>query len=179
VDNGRAAASSSAAIALIAAKSWGTEQGDYSPARFYVTSGEGGGQMRVRFGESIQGEIAALVQSGKLPDYRTAQDFVRDAVFHRLMFLRGLVDSGTLDKNLTAYAAQAKLDTLKRRGVDEKRYVETAREGLEEAAKVKDEAAMEEWVEAVEERLTADREMSPVAKAELARLIASYTDEGL
>lgn len=153
---------------------WGVEHGEYSPDRFYVTSGEGGGQLRVKISDSTLGEMAALVQSAKIPEYRTMQDIVRDSLFHRLHYTRERIESGTLDKTLTGYADQSRLDTLKRRNMDERRYIDTARDGIEEAAKVQDRAAMGEWVEAIEEKLVRDKELSPVAREELRRLLASY-----
>lgn len=70
---------------------------DYSPEKFYTHATDAKGhlsQMRVAFPPQIANEISKYVASGKYPDYRTAQDVIRDAVFHRLKWL---TDNGIFD----------------------------------------------------------------------------------
>jgi hypothetical protein len=62
---------------------------DYDPSTIYTASTKDGvGEKLVtRVPPSILGEIAAIIQSRLVPEYRTAQDLVRDALIHRLIYL--------------------------------------------------------------------------------------------
>lgn len=76
---------------------WSTQRGEYSPANFYVAASDSKGHdqfVRMRVPPNIAGEVASLVASRKLPVYKTASDFYRDAVIHRLRYL--------LDNNMIA-----------------------------------------------------------------------------
>lgn len=68
--------------------SWLTENEDgYSVEKFYPRAGLKGEQVRVRLSEDAIGEIARIVQGKEIAEIRTMQDFVRDAVHHRLYWL--------------------------------------------------------------------------------------------
>lgn len=105
--------SSPSSVTPIHQRSWATEAGDYSPDRFYVTSTDAqgrGSQRRAQFPDDLLGEVERIVQSGKLPDWTTFQDVMRDALFHRLWHVRGMVDSARLDRMLEIYKSQAEMD---------------------------------------------------------------------
>lgn len=89
---------------------WGTQADDYSIAEFYCKATDGRGHsdnLRVRVKPEMAGEVAALVSSGRIPDYTTPQDFIRDAMVHRLRWLSENVD----DRDLSARLAD-KVRTL-------------------------------------------------------------------
>lgn len=60
---------------------------NYDPDAFYIEARDknGGGEIiNARIPPQIHGSIAALVQSGKIPQYRTQSDFIRNAIVHQL-----------------------------------------------------------------------------------------------
>ena len=59
----------------------------YDPDAFYTEGRDkqgGGENVQARVPPQIHGSIAALIQSGKIPQYRTMSDFVRNALVHQL-----------------------------------------------------------------------------------------------
>lgn len=66
--------------------SWNA-QDSYDPDAFYTEASDKKGRgepIQARVPPQIAGGIAALVQSGKIPQYQTMSDFVRNAVVHQL-----------------------------------------------------------------------------------------------
>jgi hypothetical protein len=79
---------------------WQTESEGYSPDKFYTRATDGKGHSEVvhlKLPPEITSVMAQIVQSRAIPDYRTAQDIIRDAIVHRLQYLResGMVDGVT------------------------------------------------------------------------------------
>ncbi len=60
-------------------------------------------KITVQFPVNVAGEIASAIQSGKIPEYKTAQDFVRDAVIHRLHHIQNLIDDPDLERKITMW----------------------------------------------------------------------------
>lgn len=78
----------------------------YSKSMFYTQASDKKGhsaKITVKFPVNVAGELASAVQSGKIPDYKTAQDFVRDAVIHRLHDIQGLIDDPDLERKITMW----------------------------------------------------------------------------
>lgn len=70
---------------------------EYSPDRFYTQATDNKGHRsvtRVSFPPYMVAEVEALAASSNYSHYRTAQDVIRDAVFHRLQWL---TDNGVYD----------------------------------------------------------------------------------
>jgi len=66
---------------------WETEDAGYSEENFYTHAKDKQGhsvQINTKFPDYIVAAISELVQSKEIPEYATAQDFVRDSVHHRL-----------------------------------------------------------------------------------------------
>ena len=98
---------------------WGTSD-DYDIGEFYTRATDGRGHsdhLRVRIKPEVAGEIGALVSSGMIPDYTTSQDFVRDAIVHRLRWLAEHADDPVLAAKLS--------ETVRRTTIEETtaRYV--------------------------------------------------------
>ena len=94
-----------------APRDWGTDDG-YSPTQRLTRATDGRGNssdMRVKVSPDVAGELAALVQSGRVPEYRTMADVVRDAIYHRLHFINsnGEFAADTVHRvNMTLHAAR-------------------------------------------------------------------------
>lgn len=114
--------------------SWQTDTG-YSPMAFYVTSVDEGGRstIRVNIPTHIHAELTALVQSGKIPEYRTREDIVRDALVHRLETIQSLVGDVRLERALVAERRQADIDRRKRDMERAEQYVSSLEEVLRTA----------------------------------------------
>lgn len=67
-----------------------TENSDYAPSKFYCSASDDHGHSRVvRFDAppSLAGQVAELIAERAFPVYRSAADFYRDAIHHRLRYL--------------------------------------------------------------------------------------------
>jgi len=79
-------------------KSWELEHpDDCSPDRFYTKATDNHGHselVHLKVPPGTLSTIAQIVQSRAIPEYRTSHDLIRDAIVHRLHYLResGLVD---------------------------------------------------------------------------------------
>lgn len=98
---------------------WGVTD-EYDIGSFYTRATDGRGHSdhtRVRIKPEVAGEIGALVSSGMIPDYSTSQDFVRDAIVHRLHWLAEHSDDPVLAAKLS--------ETVRRTTIEEttSRYV--------------------------------------------------------
>lgn len=71
---------------------WTTQAtGDYDPDEFYIRSTnkhDHRAQQRVHFPPAIQAALQEVINSREWPIYRNAHDFIRDAVVHRLHYLK-------------------------------------------------------------------------------------------
>lgn len=78
-------------------ESWELE-GSYSPDNYYTYSVDGKGhkeKYNLPVPPSVYGRIGELIASKKVAQYRTPQDFIRDAIIHRLAYLNDfLKDAG-------------------------------------------------------------------------------------
>ena len=90
-----------------AADRWGvsTPTG-YNPLAFYTQASDKQGhsaKITVKLPVNVAGEVASAVQSGKIPDYKTTQDFLRDAVIHRLHAIQSQLDDPDLERKITMW----------------------------------------------------------------------------
>jgi len=79
--------------------SWKLSSGTYDPSKYYTEASDKSGRgdpANARIPPQIAGTIAALVQSAKIPEYRTQSDFIRDAIVHRLHTIGEKIDDGDI-----------------------------------------------------------------------------------
>lgn len=82
---------------------WATEDAAYSIDGYYTRSKDQQGHStvyHVRMPDFVAGRIAAIIESKTVPDYKTAADFIRDAIVHRLHYLSEQVITGKLSDEL-------------------------------------------------------------------------------
>lgn len=116
---------------------WSTESSDYSPDRFYVVSAENSGQRVSRniwLPATTDAQIVRLIQEGKIRDYRSRDDIIRDALVHRLFYVNQLLKDGVLGSAMTGQMRQAKIDAVMRNNEQDERYVESSITGLQKAS---------------------------------------------
>jgi len=115
------------------------EGDDYSPDEFYTKAtnkhDHSSAPYSVRVDPSMSAQISALIQSGKIPHYRTPSDFFRDAITHRLHYLVNRMDLGTpeLMELLARTRTQARLDMMAAEVADLDKMIKTARDGINDA----------------------------------------------
>ena len=78
----------------------------YNPNGFYTQASDKKGhsaKITVKVPVNVAGEIASAVASGRIGEYKTAQDFLRDAVIHRLHSIQPLLDDPDLERKITMW----------------------------------------------------------------------------
>ena len=90
-----------------AADRWGVSTpSGYNPNAYYTQASDKKGhsaKMGVKIPVTIAGEVGVVVSSDKIPEYRTVQDFIRDAIIHRLHDIQQILDDPDLERKLTMY----------------------------------------------------------------------------
>ena len=87
---------------LVSRNAWETddeEGASYSPKRFYTASDDKQGhsaQIRLYIPKGLAGQIARIINSHEIPEYRSIQDFYRDALTHRAYTVGGWLDDDEL-----------------------------------------------------------------------------------
>jgi hypothetical protein len=90
-----------------------TPEHDYSPARFYTRSTnqfDHSQTVQTGFPREVMALVSKIVHAGVVPEYRSNQDFIRDAVVHRLHQIATFLDDPAMDYTLTIERVQCILD---------------------------------------------------------------------
>lgn len=86
---------------------------DYTPGRFYTRSTnqfDHSHTVTVGFPREVMALVSKIVHSGVVPEYRSNQDFIRDAVVHRLHQVAAFLEDPAADYTLTIERVQCILD---------------------------------------------------------------------
>lgn len=116
--------------------SWGTEDPNYSVDRFYTRGSDGKGNseaVRARFAPEVIARLHRVVQQGRIPEYRTVADIIRDAVVHRLQYLDNEYMEDGHKSSLTL--AMGGFHAAKQRDAMQKDAIEDIRTSLSAAKK--------------------------------------------
>lgn len=89
-----------------------TESKDYSAFKFYTKSGDGGTpkNVQVTMPGSIVARMSELVNRDQYPGYRTLQDFIRDACYHRLRWLQENGEDPQLERLLDIWGHASRME---------------------------------------------------------------------
>ena len=111
---------------------FGVESKDYSPHKFYTKSGDGllPKNVQVPIPSGIYAQVQQLINGDKLPGYRSVQDMVRDAIYHRLRFVNQELDDGTLERLLDIWGHRSRMEMSKDEMTGLVRIVEETKETL-------------------------------------------------
>lgn len=119
-----------------------TPTNSYAPDRFYTgsTNKKGFGQVvRIQIPPTITNEISALIASRAIPEYRTAQDFYRDAMIHRLHWIMqnvgNLANRKEVSETIHRLQDQAEIDMMLAKGAAERKLLADIKELVETGSK--------------------------------------------
>lgn len=117
---------------------WGTEGPEYSPDKFYCRSSDTHGHyrhVRVNVPPTMAGMLESMVESGGIPEYRTSQDVIRDAIVHRLEYLNKVyMKSEKYERVLAVERRRALVEQLTLQMQEFGHLVESIRRSISEAA---------------------------------------------
>ena len=122
------------------------EDEGYSIDSYYCRSTDGHGHsenIQTKFPPEVAGILSSLVQSGRVPEYSSVQNVVRDAVIHRLIKVTREIGDGELERKITIEMQLAKLAAHRREIENNEQLVKELEELLEEAASKQDWRALE------------------------------------
>lgn len=157
-------------------QSWSTDDGSYSPDRFYCRSVDKqghGSEVRAQIPPEMAAVMERIVQQQKIPNYQTKQDIVRDALAHRLHYITtSLIDDPRLRAEVDRYRRMA--DLLDRVAERERlsNYVEQYDHALAKAVRDRDWLSL---VELLNEAYETVDEIRDPYREQLKELHARYT----
>lgn len=153
---------------------WSTDTTAYSIDKFYTQSTDKRGHtehIRVGLPPGLLAKVQELVQGSQFPDYRTSQDIVRDAVYHRLHYLADQNDLPDLrhiiEQEIRMVERQALIASIER----QEDAIELVGELLSKASRVGDFLALEKALLDAEKDL--DTMIDPY-KQQMVNLIRKY-----
>lgn len=132
---------------------------DYSVDNFYTNTTlgeEGSTQFRATISRVLMHRVEAVVQQRVVPDYETVQDFIRDAVYHRLMYLTELMPHQVQIDTLQALSLMAfvsGMEDARRRREIMSTSIELVRKELEEALAAEDGSRFSSVLDKAEEQV--------------------------
>lgn len=123
---------------MVVRSSWQTEEESawYDERKFYTYSEDKKGHssyVRLWIPKNLAGQIGRVVNSGQIPEYRSSQDFYRDALFHRAHQVGKWLDDGALKTELDMAMLMAEEQEIAQRRRDFDLLITDMRENLEEA----------------------------------------------
>lgn len=133
----------------------------YSPDQVYTRSVDGRGHSvntQTKMSPEIAGEIAALVASGVVPEYRTAQDFHRDAAIHRLKYWADREGAGGLERRLTIEMIRSKTEQALTEMTELQEMVDAKTRAIDAATKLEDWDHLARIIDAAEDEAEVIRE---------------------
>ncbi len=158
--------------------SWDTMPEDdwYDEQRFYTYSQDKKGHsVTARFAipKNVAGGIKRLVDSGYIPELRSAADFYRNAIFHWSRKVAQWVDDGELLDEMSWHQLQMEDATIRQTERDFENLIEGMRGNLDQFLQAKDYAYMETYMAHREE---ASAVIPEKFQAEYLKLLAMYRE---
>lgn len=150
----------------------------YDRDRYYTRSASkgdsSGSSIRVNIPQHVFSQIKVLVQSRRIPQYRTHEDVIRDGIYHNLHYRNQVLKDPALDNVLTLEMMQCQLDQLmldaKQMADLSRSFKQTVKEGLRNDNGFMVESAIQIASEAL-------GRMSGKPKVNLRKLVEKYRAE--
>lgn len=162
----------------IVRSSWDTDdEGSwYDERKFYTYSEDKKGhsiQIRLWVPKNVAGQIGRVINSDQIPEYRSSQDFYRDALLHRAFRVAQWIDDGELQAEVGLAMMLAEEDAIKQMKADVEALVESTRENLTAAWERGD----YDWIEKhVNERLEKSTSVPENLRDDYVRLLKGFKD---
>lgn len=153
------------------------DDGSYSPDNYYTSATDGRGNtasLRVSIPPAVASEIEQIIQQRLIPAYRHHNHLIRDAVIHRLWYLKQQERLGRLGKTLDLYMRLADQERRMEEGELYNTYIRTVRDGLEQAEGEGNEGLVTEMVLAL---WVASKEFREPYRGRAERLAKGYAEE--
>lgn len=163
----------------VARSSWDTddEDGWYDEKKFYTASQNQKGfsaYLRVWVPKNLAGQIGRVVESNQIPEYRSAQDFYRDALSHRAYKVAQWIDNGELKAEAGLLMMLAEEERIRQQKRDVEALVEQTQENLQTAWDRGD----YDWIEErVGERLEKVSSVPENLRDEYVRVLTLFRDK--
>lgn len=121
----------------VSRSAWDTVSEDewYSPRNFYTQSSDKQGHsspVKMQIPKNLAGQVSRVVGSGAIPEYRSNQDFYRDAIFHRAHTVGRWIDDAELVREVTMLIIKAEEDQIAQQKKDAHDLIEVTQHNLED-----------------------------------------------
>lgn len=122
----------------VARSSWETtDEGQwYDRRKFYTYSEDKKGhssQVRIRVPKNLSGQVHRIIGTGIIPELRSVNDFLRDAITHRAYEVAQWIDDGELKAEVHMMALRSEEARVKQTRLDAEALIGETRENLESA----------------------------------------------
>jgi hypothetical protein len=159
--------------------SWDTLPDDdwYDEQRFYTYSQDKKGHSSIaKFAlpKNIAGGIKKLVDSGNIPELRSAADFYRNAIFHWARKVNQWVEDGEFVSELSWQQLRADDETIEATQADFEDWVGGMKKNMDRFLREKDYAYMENYINVREQ---ASSHVPERHRAEYDQLVAGYKEK--
>lgn len=155
---------------------WDLDDGTgYDPSKFYTkastTKGDKGENWQVMVPSSVASQLTAMIQGGKIKHYATRQDFIRDAIYHRLHDIAEMLNDTQLARKLGILYRTSEMLSIREDVQAADDFIDTVRESCRELEDRKEWELLVETLNLAEEHI----EVVPTArKAALGEVIDKY-----
>lgn len=162
----------------VARTGWETTSDDewYDGKNFYTHSSDKQGHshaVKLAIPKNLQGQIGRVVGSGAIPEYRTPQDFYRDALFHRAHDVARWIDDGDLTREITMLILQAEEEMIAQNKRDAEQLISATRDNLDDALRRGD----TDWMKAhISDRMSKSSSIPEAFREEYRMLLKKYLE---
>lgn len=135
----------------LARSAWETVSDDdwYNPKTFYTHSSDKQGHshaIKLLIPKNLAGQVARIVSTGIIPEYRSNQDLFRDAILHRCHQVGKWLDDEELLREVTLLILQSEETMIAQQKADAEELIAITRDNLEEAWRRGDTAWMKHHI---------------------------------
>jgi len=130
---------------------WDTVDDDvsYDPHHFYTHSQDKKGHsfhLRVNLPKPLAGAAGALIQTGRIPQYRTIEDIARDAFYHRIKQISRAIDDDELEEAVDMAMLMADELQLMAKEDEAESYIAAVRTNVERLWQRREWAALRKYL---------------------------------